>query len=177
MNRSHIHAELVDILRRRLLILDGGMGTMIQTFRLSETDFRNEKLVAHSKLLQGNNDLLSITRPDVIRSIHANYLRAGSDVIETNTFSSNSIAQADYDLQPLVHEMNRASVRLAKEAVAEVTALDKTRRCFIAGAIGPTNRARAPGCTRSSATMSSHLRSGAQASTCGASRVRSVGRG
>ncbi len=140
MNRSHIHAELVDILRRRLLILDGGMGTMIQTFRLSETDFRNEKLVAHSKLLQGNNDLLSITRPDVIRSIHANYLRAGSDVIETNTFSSNSIAQADYDLQPLVHEMNRASVRLAKEAVAEVTALDKTRRCFIAGAIGPTNR-------------------------------------
>jgi 5-methyltetrahydrofolate--homocysteine methyltransferase len=140
MKNTPLHQELVDLLRQRLLILDGGMGTMVQTFKLGEQDFRNQQLLNHGKLLQGNNDLLSITRPDVIRSIHSAYLRAGSDIIETNTFSSNSIAQADYELEPLVKEINRVSVRLAKEAIAEVTAVDKGRRCFIAGAIGPTNR-------------------------------------
>ncbi len=113
---------------------------MIQSFKLDEDDFRNDSLRAHQKLLKGNNDLLSITRPDVIRDIHAQYLRAGSDVIETNSFSSTSIAQADYALEGLVSEMNVASVARAKEAVRLVSAEQPHRSFFIAGAIGPTNR-------------------------------------
>jgi 5-methyltetrahydrofolate--homocysteine methyltransferase len=132
--------EISELLRVRHLILDGGMGTMIQSYKLSESDFRNTNLSSHQKPLQGNNDLLSITRPDVVREIHANYLRAGADVIETNTFSSTSIAQADYALERLVGEMNRASVRVAKEAIALVQSEQPKRRFFIAGAIGPTNR-------------------------------------
>ena len=93
MKASSTYEEIADILRQRMLILDGGMGTMVQTYKLGEQDFRNQQLLNHGKLLQGNNDLLSITRPDVIRSIHSAYLRAGSDIIETNTFSSNSIAR------------------------------------------------------------------------------------
>lgn len=113
---------------------------MIQTYKLGENDFRNQSLLDHGKLLQGNNDLLTLTRPDVIKAIHRAYLDAGSDIIETNTFSSTSIAQADYELEARVIEMNRASVRLAKEAVREVEALNPSRRCFVAGALGPTNR-------------------------------------
>jgi 5-methyltetrahydrofolate--homocysteine methyltransferase len=116
------------------------MGTMIQTYKLEEDDFRDEGLRAHPKLLKGNNDLLSITRPDIIREIHKKYLLAGSDIIETNTFSSTSVAQADYELEGIVGAINRSSVRVAKEAVAEVLAEQPKRRCFIAGAIGPTNR-------------------------------------
>ncbi len=113
---------------------------MIQTYKLEEQDFRNEALSSHAKLLKGNNDLLSVTRPDIVREIHKNYLLAGSDVIETNTFSSTTIAQGDYALEGLVHEINRASVQIAKEAVAQVVAEQPKRRCFVAGAIGPTNR-------------------------------------
>jgi 5-methyltetrahydrofolate--homocysteine methyltransferase len=113
---------------------------MIQTYGLDEHDFRSQTLQSHSKLLKGNNDLLSITRPDIIQEIHAKYLRAGSDIIETNTFSSTSIAQADYELEHLVAEINRASVRLAKEAVAQIQGENPARRCYVAGAIGPTNR-------------------------------------
>ena len=140
MRISEKDQEIRALLRDRLLILDGGMGTMIQTYKLGEKDFRNSALAAHEKLLQGNNDLLSITRPDVIRSIHEAYLRAGSDVIETNTFSSTSIAQADYHLESIVKEVNRASVRLAKEAIANVKKEQPNRSFFIAGALGPTNR-------------------------------------
>ncbi len=132
--------EITEVLQHRHLILDGGMGTMIQGYKLGEQDFRNPALLSHKALLKGNNDLLSITRPDVVREIHAQYLRAGSDVIETNTFSSTSIAQADYGLESLVAEMNRASVRVAKEAIAQIKAEQPSRRFFIAGAIGPTNR-------------------------------------
>jgi 5-methyltetrahydrofolate--homocysteine methyltransferase len=140
MITSSSFKEISELLRVRHLILDGGMGTMIQSYKLSESDFRNTNLSSHQKPLQGNNDLLSITRPDVVREIHANYLRAGADVIETNTFSSTSIAQADYALERLVGEMNRASVRVAKEAIALVQSEQPKRRFFIAGAIGPTNR-------------------------------------
>lgn len=140
MKTAPIFDELHDLLRRRLLVLDGGMGTMIQSYTLEEADFRIPKLADHSKPLKGNNDLLSLSRPDIIKDIHLAYLKAGSDIIETNTFSSTTIAQADYDLQPLVREINRASVRVAKEAVAEMAKLNPRRRCFIAGAMGPTNR-------------------------------------
>ena len=140
MRNSSAFGEIAEILRQRHLILDGGMGTMIQGYHLEEQDFRNRALEAHGKLLKGNNDLLSITRPEVVREIHKKYLLAGSDVIETNTFSSTTIAQADYALEGFVGEINRASVRVAKEAIAEVTLEQPKRRCFIAGAIGPTNR-------------------------------------
>jgi 5-methyltetrahydrofolate--homocysteine methyltransferase len=140
MRRADSFGEIQELLRTRHLILDGGMGTMIQTYGLDEGDFRNQALQGHAKLLKGNNDLLSITRPDVVREIHANYLRAGSDIIETNTFSSTSIAQADYNLEHIVSEVNRASVSLAKEAIAQVLREQPSRRCFVAGAIGPTNR-------------------------------------
>lgn len=140
MRTASTFAEIADLLRQRHLILDGGMGTMIQSYNLQESDFRSPSLADHGKLLKGNNDLLSITRPDVIREIHEKYLLAGSDVIETNTFSSTTTAQADYELESLVTEINRASVRVAKEAISNVTKANPQRRCFIAGAIGPTNR-------------------------------------
>ncbi len=113
---------------------------MIQSYALGEGDFRGPALVNHAKLLKGNNDLLSITKPEIIKEIHAKYLRAGSDIIETNTFSSTSIAQADYELETLAPELNRAGVRVAKEAIALVQREQPGRRFFIAGAIGPTNR-------------------------------------
>ena len=140
MRTRSTFGEIAELLRQRHLILDGGMGTMIQSYKLEEEDFRNPSLSAYSKLLKGNNDLLSITRPDIIQEIHAAYLRAGSDVIETNTFSSTSIAQADYGLESLVKEINIESVRVAKAAVAQVVAEQPGRRFYVAGAIGPTNR-------------------------------------
>jgi 5-methyltetrahydrofolate--homocysteine methyltransferase len=133
-------AELKDLLQQRHLILDGGMGTMIQGYTLGEDDFRDPSLAGHAKLLKGNNDLLNITKPDIIREIHTKYLLAGSDIIETNTFSSTSIAQADYELESLVPEINRAGVRLAKEAIVLAKSKTPARSFFIAGAIGPTNR-------------------------------------
>ena len=140
MRTSHSLAEITDLLRQRHLILDGGMGTMIQRHALGEDDFRDQALRNHSKLLKGNNDLLNITKPRIIQQIHADYLRAGSDIIETNTFSSTTIAQADYNLEAIVPQMNRAGVQIAKDAIAEVRSEGITRPLFIAGAIGPTNR-------------------------------------
>ncbi len=140
MRKLDSYGALTELLKQRHVILDGGMGTMIQSYHLEEGDFRNKVLSSHAKLLKGNNDLLSITRPDVVREIHAQYLRAGSDIIETNTFSATSIAQADYALEHLTREINRASVCIAKEAVALVTAEQPGRELFVAGAIGPTNR-------------------------------------
>jgi 5-methyltetrahydrofolate--homocysteine methyltransferase len=140
MSSVAVFQELHHILRHRMLLLDGGMGTMVQGYKLQEADFRTPALLSHTKLLQGNNDLLSLTRPDVVKAIHLEYLRAGSDVIETNTFSSTGIAQADYELQAFVAEMNRASVRIAKEAIADFKHEEPKRHCFVAGAIGPTNR-------------------------------------
>ena len=107
--------EITEELKKRILILDGAMGTMIQRYKLEEEDFVGNRFVGHHKPLKGNNDLLSITRPDVIKAIHAEYLEAGADIIETNTFSGTTIAQADYDLEEAVYDINYQSAKIAKE--------------------------------------------------------------
>ena len=128
--------QLEKLLRERILILDGAMGTMIQRHDLTEFDFREGYFENHHKSLKGNNDLLSLTRPEIIKEIHRQYFLAGADIIETNTFSGTTIAQADYDLQSAVYEINYQSAKIAKEVANEFT--DKPR--FVAGSIGPTNR-------------------------------------
>jgi len=133
-------SPLYDILQRRLLILDGAMGTMIQRHTLTEEDFRGPRFADHAKPLRGNNDLLSLTRPDIIKEIHAEYFAAGADMVETNTFSGTTIAQADYALEHIVYELNYESARLAREVADEFTAKDPSKPRFVAGAIGPTNR-------------------------------------
>src|SRR6185295_7927615 len=129
---------LPQLLAQRILILDGAMGTMIQRFRLTEHDFRGERLREHPKDLKNNSDLLVLTRPDVIRDIHEGYLAAGADIIETNTFGANRIAQDDYRLGHVAREMNMAAARLAREAADKFSTPDKPR--FVAGALGPTPR-------------------------------------
>jgi 5-methyltetrahydrofolate--homocysteine methyltransferase len=108
-------------MRQRLLILDGAMGTMIQRYPLEEEDFRGTRFADHPRPLRGNNDLLSLTRPDIIRAIHAEYFAAGADMVETNTFSGTTIAQADYALEHVVYELNYESARLAREVADEFT--------------------------------------------------------
>lgn len=132
--------KIQDILKERILVLDGAMGTMIQRYDLDEDDFRNEKLKNHPSPLKGNNDLLALTRPDVLKEIHNEYLAVGADILETNTFSSTTIAQADYNLEHLAYELNYESARIAKEACDEWTAKDPSKPRFVAGSIGPTNR-------------------------------------
>ena len=128
-------------LEKRILVLDGAMGTMIQRYKLTEEDFRNEKLKDHPIPLKGNNDLLVFTRPDVIRKIHTQYLEAGADIIETNTFSGTTIAQADYKLEHIVHDINYYGAKVAREAVDEFMKKNPGGRPrFVAGAMGPTNR-------------------------------------
>lgn len=128
--------QLEKLLRERILILDGAMGTMIQRHDLTEFDFREGYFENHHKSLKGNNDLLSLTRPEIIKEIHRQYFLAGADIIETNTFSGTTIAQADYDLESAVYDINFQSAKIAKEVANEFT--DKPR--FVAGSIGPTNR-------------------------------------
>ena len=127
-------------MRERILILDGAMGTMVQQHRLSEADFRGTRLASHPAPVKGNNDLLVLTRPDIIQGIHRQYLEAGADIVETNTFSGTRIAQADYGLGDLVPELNREAVRVARAACDACEQAHPGRRCFVAGAIGPTNR-------------------------------------
>ena len=129
---------LADALAQRIVILDGAMGTMIQTLGLTEADFRNEALKNHPVDLKGNNDLLVLTRPEAIQGIHEQYLAAGADMLETNTFGANSIAQGDYGLGHLAYEMNVAAARVARAACDKYATPDKPR--FVAGAIGPTPR-------------------------------------
>src|SRR3954469_22534305 len=136
---AEIAKTLRDATRERILVLDGAMGTEIQALKLTEADFRAERFRAHGHDLKGNNDLLILTRPDAIRDIHLEYCRAGADIVETNTFSGTSIAQADYGLEAIVYELNREGARLAREA-ALIAAKEDGRRRFVAGAIGPTNR-------------------------------------
>src|SRR5687767_14261257 len=128
-----------DILKERIMIIDGAMGTMIQPYKLEEEDFRGERFKDHSHPLKGNNDLLSITRPDVIKEIHRKYLEAGADIIETNTFSGTTIAQADYRLEDAVYDINYYSALIAKEVADEFTKKDPSKPRFVAGAMGPTN--------------------------------------
>jgi 5-methyltetrahydrofolate--homocysteine methyltransferase len=133
-----VRALLDEIASRRILCIDGAMGTMVQRLGLGEADFRGERFASHGKDLKGNNDLLVLTKPDAIRTIHEQYLEAGADLIETNTFASTSIAQADYDLGSIAYEMNVAAARVAREAADKWSTKDRPR--FVAGAIGPLNR-------------------------------------
>jgi 5-methyltetrahydrofolate--homocysteine methyltransferase len=140
MNAPHFTrgAALAALLPQRIVIIDGAMGTMIQRYKLTEADYRGERFKDHAKDLKGNNELLQFTRPDVIRQIHEQYLAAGADIIETNTFGATSIAQEDYGLAPVAREMNVAAARIAREAADKFSTPDRPR--FVAGAIGPTPR-------------------------------------
>lgn len=132
--------DIHNILKQRILVLDGAMGTMIQRYGLQEKDFRNEELKDHPVALKGNNDLLSVTRPDVIKEIHAAYLEAGADIVETNTFGSTWVAQADYQLEDWVYKINFESAKIAKEVTTEYTKSNPDKPRFVAGSMGPTNR-------------------------------------
>lgn len=135
-----MNQDIREILQKRILVLDGAMGTMIQGYALTEKDFRGERFKDHPTDLKGNNDLLSLTRPDLIKGIHEAYLEAGADIIETNTFNSTSIAMADYQLEDWVHELNFESAKIAKEVATAYTERNPDKPRFVAGAIGPTNR-------------------------------------
>ena len=126
--------------RQRVLVLDGAMGTMIQRLGLTEADYRGDRFPDHPIDLKGNHDILNITRPDVIRKIHLQYLEAGADIIESNTFSSTVIGQAEYKLESVAYELNVTGARLAREACDELEKRDPSRPRFVAGAIGPTSR-------------------------------------
>lgn len=128
------------LIKERILILDGAMGTMIQRHTLSEEDFRGERFKNHDHSLKGNNDLLSITQPDIIKEIHRAYFAAGADIAETNTFSSTVIAQADYHLEEAVYDLNFQSAKIAREVADEFTRQNPDKPRFVAGSIGPTNR-------------------------------------
>lgn len=138
---SVIKKEIQERLKSEILFLDGAMGTMIQQYKLGEEDFRKNHFENHPKDLKGNNDLLVLTRPDVIFAIHTEYLEAGCDIIETNTFGANRISQADYNLEHTVRYQNIAAARVAKKATQEFMAKNPGRRCYVAGAIGPTTKA------------------------------------
>jgi 5-methyltetrahydrofolate--homocysteine methyltransferase len=132
--------SLREELQQRILVIDGAMGTMIQRYQLSEADFRGERFKDHPSDLKGNNDLLNLTRPDVVKAIHAEYLKAGADIIETNTFSTQRISLADYQMESLAYELSYEGARLAREVANEFTQQDPSKPRFVAGAIGPTNR-------------------------------------
>ncbi len=131
--------RLEQALQERILFMDGAMGTVIQNYKLQEENFRGEILADHHLDVKGNNELLVLTAPEIIKEIHRSYLLAGSDIVSTNTFSANRISQKDYGLEHLVVPLNQAAVKLAREACAEIMEQDPTRRCYVAGAIGPTN--------------------------------------
>ena len=133
-------AELAALLEERILLLDGAMGTMIQGYKLDEAGYRGACLAAHDHDVKGDNDLLALTQPDVVRAIHDAYLDAGADIVSTNTFTATSIAQADYGLQGKVRELNAAAARLARECADAWTARTPAKPRFVAGALGPTNR-------------------------------------
>lgn len=132
--------EIKKILSKRIMLLDGAMGTMIQRHKLTEEDYRGERFKSHSVNLKGNNDLLSLTQPEIILDIHREYLKAGSDIIETNTFNGTSISQSDYEMEEFVYEINYESAKLAKRAVDEFNIITPEKPRFVAGSMGPTNK-------------------------------------
>ena len=132
--------KIKEILKKRILLLDGAMGTMLQSYNLDEDDFRGSRFENHPIDLKGNNDILSLVRPDIIREIHSSYLKAGADLIETNTFNSTSISQADYKTENLAYELNLSSARIAREIADKFTKNNKQKPRFVCGAIGPTNK-------------------------------------
>src|SRR6266576_3862940 len=133
-------AALKNLLKERIVILDGAMGTMIQAQQLDEATFRGSQFLKHPKDLRQNYDVLNITQPQVIKAIHRQYLEAGADIIKTNTFNSNGISTLDYGLEGHVHELNVAAVRNARSVVKEFETANPGRKYFIAGSMGPTNR-------------------------------------
>ena len=136
MSKNNIQEEL----KKRILILDGAMGTMLQRYKFTEKDFRGERFKDWPTPVQGNNDMLSITQPDAIAQVHAKYFEAGADIVETNTFSGTTIAMADYGMEEFVYELNFESAKIAKKVALEFTALEPEKPRFVAGAIGPTNK-------------------------------------
>jgi 5-methyltetrahydrofolate--homocysteine methyltransferase len=133
-------SRIKEILSERILVLDGAMGTMIQRHTLEEADFRKGWFEDHPSSLKGNNDLLSLTRPEIIKEIHALYFEAGADIAETNTFSGTTVAQADYGLESAVYDINFQSAKIAREVADEFTAREPNKPRFVAGSMGPTNR-------------------------------------
>lgn len=133
-------SKIEEILSKKILILDGAMGTMLQEYKFSEEDFRGSRFADWPVSVKGNNDLLSITQPQAIAEIHRKYFLAGADIVETNTFSATTIAMADYDMQELVYELNYESARIAKKVAEELTQENSKKPRFVAGAIGPTNK-------------------------------------
>ena len=132
--------KIKEILKNRILVMDGAMGTMIQSYNLEEKDFRGDRFINHSCDLKGNNDILSIVRPDIIREIHTAYLEAGADIVETNTFNSTSISQADYQMEGIVYEINKTSAEIACSITSSFTSQNPDKPRFVCGAIGPTNK-------------------------------------
>ena len=128
------------VLQDNILVLDGAMGTMLQAYKFTEEDFRAERFKDHPCSLQGNNDLLSLTQPEAIKAVHRAYFEVGADIVETNTFSSTSIGMGDYQMEPLVYELNFESAKLAREVADEFTNANPNKPRFVAGSIGPTNR-------------------------------------
>ena len=132
--------NIIEILSKKILVLDGAMGTMIQQYKFSESDYRGDRFKDHPSSVQGNNDLLSLTQPEAIKTIHEKYLEVGADIIETNTFSSTSIGMADYNMESIVYDLNYESAKIAKEAANKYNLIDPNKPRFVAGSIGPTNR-------------------------------------
>lgn len=132
--------DINEILKERILVLDGAMGTMLQRHKFTEEDFRGERFKDWPVPVQGNNDLLSITQPEAIKQVHRLYFEAGADIVETNTFSGTTIAMADYNMEELVYELNYQSAKIAKEVAEQFTAKEPHKPRFVAGSIGPTNR-------------------------------------
>jgi len=133
-------SNIQQALQQRILVLDGAMGTMLQQYKFTEADFRGERFKDYPTPLQGNNDLLSITQPEAIKTIHAKYFEAGADIVETNTFSGTTIAMADYQMENLVYELNYESAKIAREVADEFTKREPNKPRFVAGSIGPTNK-------------------------------------
>ena len=140
-NLSKLQMNKIEkILKERILILDGAMGTMLQQYDFTEEDFRGERFKDHKIPLKGNNDLLSITQPEAIKEVHRKYFEAGADIVETNTFSATSIAMADYEMEDLAYELNYESAKIAKEVAQEFNEKQPNKPRFVAGSIGPTNK-------------------------------------
>ena len=140
MNREDRIKAFEILLGERIFVMDGAMGTMVQGYKLDEAGYRGERLADHGSDLRGNNDILNLTRPEIVEEIHRAYFEAGADIVETNTFSATTIAQADYAAEDLVYELNYEGARLARKAADEAEAAEPGRICFVAGALGPINR-------------------------------------
>lgn len=137
---SNIREQIEAQLKQRILLIDGGMGTMIQGYKLQEQDYRGERFANWHCDLKGNNDLLVLTQPQLIKEIHCAYLEAGADILETNTFNATTIAMADYEMESLSEEINFAAAKLAREVADEWTAKNPQKPRYVAGVLGPTNR-------------------------------------